>query len=166
MGAFHSPKSFIYDGVCHLAAGSLTWPAPALWAVTDPHQTPRIALVHFLPSARPSPSSPPGWCSFFLCGGLTPSSITSLFLLSFPCRPLSDTSSLSVLLRCVLVEEDLWARSRHSSPRKKIKNIERAPPQIPHPMLALLSAQNGAWLSAFSLAPPFSRSPLGVLSLF
>lgn len=41
--------------------------------------TPRITLVHFLPSARPSPSSPPGWCSFFLCGGLTPSSITYSF---------------------------------------------------------------------------------------
>ena len=36
-----------------------------------------------------------------------------LFLLTLPCRPLSDTSSLSVLLHCVLVEEDLWAGSRH-----------------------------------------------------
>lgn len=82
-----------------------------------------------------------------------------LFLLSFPCRPLSDTSSLSVLLHCVLVEEDLWACSRHSSPHKKIKNIERAPPQIPHPMLALLSAQK-IWSMAICF---FTCSP--VLSL-
>lgn len=91
-----------------------------------------------------------------------------LFLLSFPCLPLSDTSSLSVLLRCVLVEEDLWACSRHSSPHKKIKNIERAPPPKSHTRCSPCSLlrKYGAWLSAFSLAPPFFRSPLSVLSLF
>lgn len=70
--------------------------------------------MHSLPSAQPSPSPPPGFHSCFHSGGLAASSVTSLsFLLSLPCLPLSDTSSLSVLLHRVLVEEDLWARSRH-----------------------------------------------------
>lgn len=78
-----------------------------------------------------------------------------LFLLSFPCRPLSDTSSLSVLLRCVLVEEDLWACSRHSSPHKKIKNIERAPPPNPTPdaRLALCSENMEHGCLLFHLLP-------------
>lgn len=101
----------------------------------DPLRRPEEAPC-FVPSVRPRR------CSRLHFGGLTASTIP-LFLLLLSCRRLSDTSSLSVLLHCVLVEEDLWARSRYP------KNIA---PFLPPARLPLGS--------------PFSPFPLSVLFPF
>lgn len=79
-----------------------------------------------------------------------------LFLLTLPCRPLSDTSSLSVLLHCVLVEEDLWAGSRHPKKYSSLFSFFFFFFFFYPLLLALLLARRkyGAWLSVFSIAFP------------
>ena len=91
-----------------------------------------------------------------------------LFLLTLPCRPLSDTSSLSVLLHCVLVEEDLWAGSRHPKKYSSLFSFFLffffTPSCSPCSWLGE-NMEHG--LSVFSIAfPPSSPVPLSVLSLF